>query len=72
MKQQIYTLEILYKVLFKIREKRLLTYTSEYDGIDKFLVILKIGELVKEEGLEVLIVKRKKGRFVKLKKEEKE
>ena len=66
MKKQIYTLELLWKLLAMAKDKHVLGWNDNDDQrVARFLEILEIGEMVKEEGLEVLIVKRKNGKFVK-------
>lgn len=63
MKQQIYTLKSL-KELFNIAKDKELLGSFPGDVLI-FFHLLEFGELQKDQKLEVVIVKRKNGKFVK-------
>ena len=66
MKKKIYTLELLQQILDLAKEKNVFRYSDNDDKyIQRFLDILRMGEMAKESGLEVIIVKRKNGKFIK-------
>jgi hypothetical protein len=66
MKKRIYTLESLRLLLEEAKNRKFMgSLMCGYDGADLFIKLLEFAEKNDKESFEVVIVKRKNGRFVK-------